>query len=407
MDAFLRDATDVHRRDLARARLADVPRTFAVALVTGDVDAVRAALDADPAAATTPVAGRLPLIWVTHSGFLADAEDEPRLVPCARLLLDAGADPDTTWTHPEFGALSALYGAAGVAFSVPMTELLLATGATPDDGESVYHACETRDHTILRMLLAAGATVRGTNAIAHMLDHDDLDGLRLLLDAAAAQGGYPLDGIVRFALTRDRSRAHVELLLAAGANPQPGDAELAVRLGRTDLAGLLGPAAPSPADALVGALRTADRAAVDAVIAAHPGVVASLGRHDHAALVHAAARGDLDALALALELGFPATVRSDEAQGTALHAAAWYGRTAIVDLLLEAGADPHADAGPPFGGTALDWALRGSRYAALNHVGTRDGIDHAATARRLLDEGARFRGDSAGDATAEVAALLP
>ncbi len=58
----------------------------------------------------------------------------------ARALLDAGADPDAAWVHPEYGPQSALYGAAGVAHEPRMTALLLEAGADPDDGESVYHA---------------------------------------------------------------------------------------------------------------------------------------------------------------------------------------------------------------------------------------------------------------------------
>ena len=80
---------------------------------------------------------------------------------CAQALLDAGADPDSSWEHPEFGSLGALYGAAGVAHEPRMTALLLEAGANPDDDESVYHATETADDSCLRLLLAAGAQGRG------------------------------------------------------------------------------------------------------------------------------------------------------------------------------------------------------------------------------------------------------
>ena len=76
--------------------------------------------------------------------------------------------------------------------------------------------------------------------------------------------------MIEAALARDRSRAHIELLLVHGAPVALGDATLAVRRGRADLLDLLGPASPSPADELLGALRRADRPAVDAVLAAIP-----------------------------------------------------------------------------------------------------------------------------------------
>ena len=140
----------------------------------------------------------LPLLYPCHSAFLGGDRTDG-LLDCARALLDAGADPDSSWEHPEFGTLGALYGAAGVAHEPRMTALLLEAGANPDDDESVYHATETADDTCLRLLLAAGAKVEGTNAIAHCLDVERPAMLRLLLDhepghevaALAAVGRLP------------------------------------------------------------------------------------------------------------------------------------------------------------------------------------------------------------------------
>ncbi|PSJ19586.1 hypothetical protein CVH10_22080, partial [Halomonas sp. ND22Bw] len=75
-----------------------------------------------------------------------------RLRDCARLLLDAGADPNETigsrWPPASLAApaedvrLSALYGAAGLNRDEGLTGLLLAAGADPNDGESLYHSLE-------------------------------------------------------------------------------------------------------------------------------------------------------------------------------------------------------------------------------------------------------------------------
>src|SRR3954447_13486088 len=163
------------RRDHAEALLALDPELaregFDAALVLGDVARVRAALGRDTGLATRPGGARdwLPLLYPCHSAFLGGARTEG-LVECARALLAAGADPDSSWEHPEFGSLGALYGAAGVAHEPRMTALLLEAGADPNDDESVYHATETGDDTCLRLLLDAGARVEGTNALAHCLD---------------------------------------------------------------------------------------------------------------------------------------------------------------------------------------------------------------------------------------------
>ena len=63
--------------------------------------------------------------------------------------------------------------------------MLLAVGADPNDGESLYHALEHR--ACVRLLLDAGATVTGTNALYRVLDLDDVEMLKLLLD----HGGDP------------------------------------------------------------------------------------------------------------------------------------------------------------------------------------------------------------------------
>jgi ankyrin repeat protein len=379
------------------------------ALVTGTVDVVAAALQRDPGAAGRETGARnwAPLVYVTHSAFLG-GERTDNLLACAVALLDAGADPDAAWRHPEFGALSALYGAAGVAHEPRMTALLLDRGANPDDGESLYHACEDRSGRCLELLLDAGARVAGTNAVPHMLDRDDVERLRLLLARGSAQeGGLDLGGTIAAALARGRSRAHIEALLAHGAPVAPGDATLAVRRGRPDVLDLLGEPDPSPADGLLGALRRADRDGAEAVLAAHPGLLDGLGRGDHDVLVNVAAAGDLRATELMLDLGFPVDVSSEDFEETPLHAAAWYGRADVASLLLARGADPDAPAGPPFGGTPLDWAARGSRDADAEAVGEAGVVDHPATVRRLLAAGAALSSpEVAQAASAEVAPLL-
>jgi ankyrin repeat protein len=212
-----------------------------------------------------------------------------------------------------------LYGAAGVAHEPAMTRLLLRAGANPDDDESLYHACETRDHTCLRLLLDAGATVRGTNALPHMLDYDDLEGMRVLLDAGADPN------VLHHAVVRGRGPA--------------------VRRGRSDLAARLAALGSrpesSPVDEFLAAARRADAATVRAHLERDPDLVGSLGPSELELLPEVATWYDDAPLRVLLDVGFPVDARG-ELQGTALHHAAWWGTPRSVSLLLERGAEVDA-----------------------------------------------------------------
>ena len=68
----------------------------------GDRRELELALAADPGLVDRPLGERswLPLLHVTHSELLG-TERTDDLLDCARLLLDAGADPNASWQHPE------------------------------------------------------------------------------------------------------------------------------------------------------------------------------------------------------------------------------------------------------------------------------------------------------------------
>ena len=412
---LVREATD-GRRDHAEALLALDPELgregLDAALVLGETDRVRAALARDAGAATRPVGARewLPLLYVAHSAFLG-GERTDGLVACARALLDAGADPDSSWQHPEFGALGALYGAAGVAHEPRMTALLLEAGANPDDDESVYHATETSDHTCLRLLLDAGAHVEGTNALAHALDTEDPAKVRLLLEHDA---GSEVEQSLLWAIYRERSPEVLRLLVAHGADIHARDEAnqrtpygLAWRMGRPDLcellAGLGARREVGPIDELIGLCFAGDREGALRVAREHPERAERVRDEFFEALHQAAAEGRAAAAEILLELGVKLDLPG-QMGGTPLHHAAWWGHDDVVALLLEHGGDPQRRAEPGIGGTALGWTAHGSFHCPDPVAG--GGTDHRQIAERLVAAGAKVEPDMAHEAAPDLAEWL-
>jgi ankyrin repeat protein len=346
------------RPDLGRGELF-------LACATGDEAAIRAAIAADPACVNVtannwpcPCGKELldmpPLVAVTHSGLLRLLEFQDRLRRCARILLDAGADPNQSWTHSSGYSLSALYGAAGKNHDVELTRMLLDAGANPNDNESLYHSTENRDLTCMRLLLQAGATVEGTNAVHHILDRNELDGLKLLLayvkdfKALTSTIGDPLIWAIR----RRRPRAHVEALLSAGADPnaktshgisahrfalQNGLPEIAEALARAGA----GPATEEPLsieDQFVAACARADRREAERILALRPDIFKSLSTLQLRQLPQLMESRATNAVKLMVNLGWPIAAQGGDWSASALNLAVFQGDADMTRFLLEHGA---------------------------------------------------------------------
>ena len=138
----------------------------------------------------------------------------------------------------------------------------------------------------------------------------------------------------------------------------------------------------SPVDLqLAVACELGDAALVASLTTAHPNLSRTLGDDDRRKLADAAQDGNLAAVRLMLEAGWPVDARGQHG-GTALHWAGFHGNLAMTRAILEH--RPPLDVqSTEFEGTPLQWALYGSIHGVQE-----SGSDHAATVEALLDAGA-------------------
>jgi ankyrin repeat protein len=422
--ASVRDSTGRAVRMLAASPdLAE--HGLAPAAVLGDLARVRAAIERDSTAAARPDAesGWTPLHLVCASRWhRLDPSRADGLVATARLLLDAGADPTARAGNGWTPLRCAVAGASNPA----IVRLLLDRGAVPDDHE-LYLACFGDDEReSLQLLVDHAPNIGETTALAAAISTGDTEALRLLLRAGAdptrrlpgqlyGQVDDPPWPPVYAAIRSGCPVELVHVLLEGGADPAAAGPDgrtphqLAARAGRADLARLVrsygaGPSA-TDVDLFLSACRNADRPAAERHLARGRVRVDELDNEDRAALFRAAEAGNLAAVSLMLDFGFPIDACGDDG-GTALHAAAYNGCNDITRLLLARGADPRAR-DTTWNDTALGWAIVGSGQRPSRNPNP-DWLD---TVQALLAAGApidhiTLSPDDAKPPSPEVAELL-
>lgn len=336
--------------------------------------------DGDPSEPGGPL-GWAPLLYVTHSCFAS--------VALARELLQRGADPNVTFTN-EYGEMSALYGAAGVVHDPELARLLLEAGADPDDGESLYHATEAEDPACVRVLLEHGAHPNAA-VFAHAIDDDRREHVRLLLEAADGEREEGRFGMLAHAVRRGCGIEMIRLLIDGGADLDRVSGEWsmppeqsrtayqnAVLRNRDDVVALLAERGAStdvaPEDVAVAALARGEAPATR--------LPAELSHDAQEAVILAALRGHLDVVVDALGPSYFGHVGGGP-PGTLLHHACWVGSPELVGRLLARGADPVARSGAEFD-TPAAWAALASQHHALA------GRDYVAVMELLLAAGAEL-----------------
>ena len=369
-----------------------------IACATGDDDTVRRRIEADAAWIDQPGGplGLTPLVAATHSSLLSIPEYRQRIHRTVDLLLGRGADPNQTVTKhwaasakatPEQWRVSALHGAAGVNFDPELTRRLLAAGADPNDGESLYHSLDNPRCTPL--LLEAGADVVGTNALFRSLDFDDVETFELLLSHADTIEDQKRDRLLLWTIRRRRSPAHLALLLEAGANPAATTTDgisaylQALRYGLPEVAAILERAGAAveleDEDRFVAACARGDADAARNIQARRRDLPAALGESQLRMLPELAAAGCSGPVMLMADLGWPLDVRGGDWAASALNQAVFRGDAELCRHLLERGASWTEEHG--FGDNAcgtLSWA-------SINRP-VEDG-DWVGCAQALVDHG--------------------
>lgn len=221
--------------DVAEVILKKAPETAAAniycAAAVGDEAGLRNWLKQDPGLATMKGGpyGWDALTYLCFSKYLRIEKDRAKaFASCARALLENGADANTGWVTeiddpPRKLVEAAIYGAAGIAQSADVTQVLLEFGGDPNDEETPYHVSETYDNKVLKVLLHSGRLnerSRATIAMRKCDWHDDA-GLLLALEHGANPNFMsrwkftPLHQSIR----RDNGLVMVEQLLDHGADP--------------------------------------------------------------------------------------------------------------------------------------------------------------------------------------------
>ena len=406
---------------------------FRIALHAGDTEAVRALLEAHEdvrAAINAPISyfksrpvaratRNLPMLDVLLA-YGADLNLKSDWWAGGFGLLEDGITRDEARALIARGAIVDVFAAAHLGMFDRLRELVEAdpslVHSRGGDGKTPLHCATTVE--IARYLLDRGADIDARDVDhestpAQYLVRDAPDVVRLLIARGAWFDIFIAVGLRDAALVERCLREDPEALdhrtwhgkytvahngTRAATPDEIGDhrgdvyrwvfdhnvtaIEVAARLGFDEIVDLL-LARASPAQRILAACGRGDRAAAEAVRAAHPDVVAGLTRDQMRLIADKAHANDTSAVTLMLDLGFDPLAPGVDGWEP-IRWAAFHGNAELVRRLLRHN-PPIYVPDPTYGGTSLGQCL----YGSLHGWECRKG-DFATTVRLLLEAGERL-----------------
>jgi Ankyrin repeat len=261
-----------------------------------------------------------------------------------------------------------------------LARLLLEAGADPNDGQALYNRMFEPDDSHLVLLFEFG------------LGRGDGGPWRARLGDAVDAPSELLRGQLSWAVTH-RMADRVQLLVDHGVDVRSPfttrsfgierqhvgrtPVDLARLTGSTDVAEVLvaaGVEVPDldPVDALVAAVLAGDVATAEQLRRADDGLLPRVADERPVLVLDAVTTGRRSAVETALALGFDVNATAGPGHGrsmgeTALHEAAMNGEREIVEILLAAGADPNRR-DDRFDATPLGWARHGDQSALVDRL---------------------------------------